>query len=837
MSLSSLRNDNSIHVSKPPIPSICIHVPSLVKLVVRLNRPELHAQPIVNPLRPAIHRFLRFSRARRASAPALAFIVLTLAAIACSSAPDAVFTVSSEGGPVPHEVSFTPAETGGGVAFLWDFGDGATSDERSPTHIYQDAGLLTARLTVTNGGSQGTSEHQVTLEPGEAGWIIVEPTALELESGDRRPVSVSAFDALGNPVQDAEFNWTADSSAGSVLEDGTFVAGPEIGNYADGLKVEFERLGATASVVVPIEIVYGALDSISVEPSSINLRVNNRLDLKVVARDQQGHVLPEPDIEWDPVRGSVDTVLAGGEFKAGLLPTPGEQDLVNVSVSVDGETMRQTLAGAITPGILDRVEVTITKIGASAPAVGDPISLTTEAFDRFGNLVELESVEWQLVDDTYGEVTPEGIYTPSGIAVAASGPLVTAIGELDRVKSFADVSFDILPGIAASIQLVPLIDSVTVGSGNPYLARVVDESGNVIDDVAVTWSANSGGSITESGVFITGFETGEFPGAVTATVAPGAAGNQNELTASADILIRDRSSDTIAVEVSNTTDAWILLIDLKNATRLPLSDELDSDTGIEISPAWWPDGSRLVYSSDVTGLLQVYDIEIETGEIRQLVDDPDGSGMATISPDGKRIAYIVTKEINWQLYVADIPELDENGDIVPITRDQATKLSVGDDTQNLLPWWSPDGEFILFTASRSITENEINIVASDGSSPPRIVTNTGLLAAGWSNDGEVLLAIDNQSVDGQNLLVVDPESGEDLGFIPMPFQALFASWSPDSTEVAVTDLSTGAMWLLDSDGTSIRQTLGNNFNPRRSSWRPVPIDAAAVLAERAESQQ
>lgn len=762
---------------------------------------------------------------------------VALAAVACSSPPSAEFTTSSDGGPVPHEVSFVPAETDDGASFFWEFGDGSTSDERSPTHVYQDAGELTARLTVSGGGSQVISDRPVKLEPGEAGWIVVEPGAMALESGDRRLVAVSAFDALGNPVPDAMFTWMADPSAGSVLEDGTFVAGPRTGKYPAGIMVEFERLGAKASSSVPVEIVYGPLDSISIEPDTIDLRVNGRIDLTVVARDRQGHVLPEPSIEWEPVRGGVDTVLAGGEFRAGLLPTTGEQALVNVSVSVSGETRRQTISGAIAPGILDRVEVTISKIGSSGPAVDDPVSFTAEGFDRFGNLLELDRIEWQLASDAYGRITPDGVYTPSGAAVAATGPLVIGIGELDRVKSYADISFDILPGPAAKILLIPSLDSVTVGSGNPYLARVVDESDNDIDDVAVTWSANSGGSITEAGVFISGFETGEFPGAVTATVAAGAAGNLRELTASADLVIRDRSSGMIAIEVSSATDAWIVLLDLTNPQLVSLSGELDSNDGIEIAPAWWPDGRRLAFSSNVSGTMQIYDVEIETGAIRQLVDDPDGSGMAAISADGTRIAYIVTTGINWQLYVADLPEPDSEGNIIPVTREQATKLSVDDDAQNLLPWWSPDGATIAFTSSKGVIDNDLNIVASDGSSPPRLVSNAGLLAVGWSNDGEVILAIDNENAAGQNLIVVDQETGDTVGLIPLPFQVLVASWAPDSTEVAVVDLSIGAMWLLDSDGTSVRQTLGSNFQPRRSSWRPVPLDAEAVLAERAEQLQ
>ncbi len=731
-------------------------------------------------------------------------------------------------------MSFTPVEDSGGATFLWEFGDGATSTERSPTHTYQDAGELTARLTVSDGGSQTVSEKLISLEPGEAGWITVEPASLVLESGERQQLSPAAFDALGNPVTDATFTWVSSESAGSVLEDGTFIAGPEVGEYEDAVTVEYERLGVTARLEIPAEVVYGALDSIVVQPEVIDLRVNNRVDLKVTATDRQGHVLPDAQIEWSPLRPGIDSILAGGEFRAGTLPTEEEMPLARIRVSVGSTFLEKTVPGNITTGILDRVDVSVTP---QEVAVGAPVTLTASAFDRFGNSLELESLEWELVDDSFGELSDEGVFTPSGAAVSVNGPLLTATGEIERVRSLTEVEMTILPGIAAGISLAPLVDSIPVGASNPFVALVVDEFGNIIDGVDVVWSVSAGGTIRDTGIFTAGFETGEFIGAVTATLPAGASGNLTEIVETASITVRDRSSDMIAVEVSNTTDAGLLLIDLTTADILPVATELDTDDGIELSPAWSPDGARLAYSSDVSGTIQIYDIEIETGTIRQLVDIPAGSAMPAYSPDGTKLAFVVTTDANWQLYVADLPIPDSEGNIEPITLEDATKLSTNDDVQSLLPWWSPDGSKIVFTISRSVTDVDIHVVSSDGSVPPVQIGEAGLSAFGWSDDGEFILAIDNQSGGGQSLLVLNGETGEVTGLVPLPFQAFLAAWAPDNSEAAVIDRITGAMWLLDADGSSLRQALGANFVPRRVAWRPVPIDAAAVLTEQAAESE
>jgi PKD repeat protein len=47
-------------------------------------------------------------------------------------------------------VNFTDQSTGEITSWLWDFGDGLTSTEQNPTHIYSDSGTYTVSLAVTD---------------------------------------------------------------------------------------------------------------------------------------------------------------------------------------------------------------------------------------------------------------------------------------------------------------------------------------------------------------------------------------------------------------------------------------------------------------------------------------------------------------------------------------------------------------------------------------------------------------------------------------------------------------------------------------------------------------
>ncbi len=73
-------------------------------------------------------------------------------------------------GPAPFAVQFTGVGSdpfGGAVAFSWDFGDGETSTEQSPAHVYAMGtlpGAYTSVLTVTNlSGNRASSQSSVPL--------------------------------------------------------------------------------------------------------------------------------------------------------------------------------------------------------------------------------------------------------------------------------------------------------------------------------------------------------------------------------------------------------------------------------------------------------------------------------------------------------------------------------------------------------------------------------------------------------------------------------------------------------------------------------------------------
>jgi PKD repeat protein len=95
-------------------------------------------------------------------------------------APKPVFRGSPLSGPAPLAVTFQNFSSGPAVRYLWDFGDGQTSTDTAPTHVYVSEGTYTVSLNmITSLNAQGevTKKDYITIDNSLAeGYYYVSPT-------------------------------------------------------------------------------------------------------------------------------------------------------------------------------------------------------------------------------------------------------------------------------------------------------------------------------------------------------------------------------------------------------------------------------------------------------------------------------------------------------------------------------------------------------------------------------------------------------------------------------------------------------------------------------------
>lgn len=84
-------------------------------------------------------------------------VEVTAPVVISENIPIAKFSTSVKKGYAPLSVTFTDLSANVPTSWLWNFGDGQTSAEKNPTHIYTTAGSYAVTLTAANGAGANVS--------------------------------------------------------------------------------------------------------------------------------------------------------------------------------------------------------------------------------------------------------------------------------------------------------------------------------------------------------------------------------------------------------------------------------------------------------------------------------------------------------------------------------------------------------------------------------------------------------------------------------------------------------------------------------------------------------
>ncbi len=116
--------------------------------------------------------------------------------ITVTQTPIADFTVDDRQGKAPFIVRFHDLSTGNPTSWAWEFGDGSTSTEQHPVHVYPFEGSYDVRLTVWNAyGSDTIFKTGTTSQRGNLAPIPLPATLREI------PVPVTTVPGMQAPVE------------------------------------------------------------------------------------------------------------------------------------------------------------------------------------------------------------------------------------------------------------------------------------------------------------------------------------------------------------------------------------------------------------------------------------------------------------------------------------------------------------------------------------------------------------------------------------------------------------------------------------------------------------
>jgi len=211
---------------------------------------------------------------------------------------------------------------------------------------------------------------------------------------------------------------------------------------------------------------------------------------------------------------------------------------------------------------------------------------------------------------------------------------------------------------------------------------------------------------------------------------------------------------------------------------------ITKDAALDTDPAWSPDGTQLVYSSDKGGeLLQLWIRDVKSGQDRQLTTLTTQPVSATWSPDGKRIAFLEVDGM-WRRSAVSVVDVASG----KVTKIHDSLFAPG------TPVWSPDGKRVALAMVSSYSTkyregtNQILTMSSEGGDdkwfvpvPNLSIDSRGGCGPAWSPDGTKMAAI----YEGTLAVFPVAPSGEPLG-PPRHLTSEIAhapSWAGDSRHI------------------------------------------------------
>jgi Tol biopolymer transport system component/predicted Ser/Thr protein kinase len=215
------------------------------------------------------------------------------------------------------------------------------------------------------------------------------------------------------------------------------------------------------------------------------------------------------------------------------------------------------------------------------------------------------------------------------------------------------------------------------------------------------------------------------------------------------------------------------------------------------NPAWMPDGSAVIFSSNRAGLYRLWRIPVRGGEPPQRLESIGEDGFfPAASRQGHRLVYTRhwLNENTWRIDLAGLQRPS-----VPATLHSAVVTSSSRLDEGAR--FSPDGKKIVFSSDRS-GFREIWLCDGDGSNLVQL-TSLAVFSGSpdWSPDGR-LIAFDSTEAGHPEVYVVSANGGRPARLTNDSAANVMPRWSRDGKWIYFSSLrsGTGQIWKIPSGG-------------------------------------
>jgi Tol biopolymer transport system component len=243
---------------------------------------------------------------------------------------------------------------------------------------------------------------------------------------------------------------------------------------------------------------------------------------------------------------------------------------------------------------------------------------------------------------------------------------------------------------------------------------------------------------------------------------------------------------------------------------------LTSGDGTEQSPAWSPDGTRILFTRH-EGNTDIYTVRGDGSELVRLTEYPSREFSPSWSPDGSQVLFASTSGYATELLVVSA----EGGEAVPLTDSAAHKPDSA---------WSPDGSRIAFTMLNSYNQGDIYVMGAPddtgagGGSPTNLTQDSAHdCCVAWSPDSERILFLSSRNSNGAGLWWGGQGQGtqsRDVFIRAGEGGDLTAASEVVRPVTTVMPEQPKDIYVIDADGGRLTRLTNGAGRERQASWSP-----------------
>ncbi len=190
---------------------------------------------------------------------------------------------------------------------------------------------------------------------------------------------------------------------------------------------------------------------------------------------------------------------------------------------------------------------------------------------------------------------------------------------------------------------------------------------------------------------------------------------------------------------------------------------------LSVNSHWSPDGAQIVFRSSRDGSQNIWKMNLDGSDPVNLTNTEGVEDEPAWSPDGTKIAFV---RVHGR-YTSDIWVMDSDGS-------NQRALTEGGHPSNFSPSWSPDSSKILFVAGAH-PNIQVHVMNADGSEVVQL-THGGFSKSrpAWAPDGSKIAfgAYTGDVVNDRDIFLMNPDGSDVINITNSPGLDDFPSWSP-----------------------------------------------------------